>query len=640
MKGFLAVFGRELAERRLFLLTGIVGLVPLLLPLLPAAPMGDAQALRVSSAAAAALVASVALALLLGGTVIGTDLSQNRLGFYFSRPLPGWAIWLGKIAAAFTLTAAITLLLLLPALLVDGLRPMRGIGDMLPLLSLAERGNRHGSTLGLGSFLIAWALVVLALVLVAHTVGVMARARSWLLGLDIGACCLAIELVRRAAWRLFRLGAGGAFSLVTIGFLAAGLAALALAGAVQVARGRTDLARGHRLLSATLWGVLLAAALTAQVYMRWVAAATPAELTALHVIAPAPAGRWMAVGGPAAHRLGFEPEFLVDTASRRFIPLSPLLAREPRFSADGRRAVFLGEETGIAGHGVYTVDLTAPEPKPVRSRFAFAAPPSTFAISPDGERVAGFVGRRLIAADLSTGRLLATVSLEPSLSATEDGLLFTDPSHLRAYLWEHSLESPGTRILEADLATGRSAETGGFRGFTSGRRDLSADLGRLIVQSFRGMEASDAHAPLQAVEAGTGRHLLDFPSRGRSSVLVRCLAAGRYAERVLVPGGGRAVALLVLDAGGGELRRVAFPAPRFVALGGQPDADRLVYAVSADGKAWTSYLLDVRTGGTRLLGDRLAPLSAPPDLFRRGERELVRVDIATGAVRVLLRADA
>ena len=94
LQGLWAVLCREIAERRLLLLAAaLVGLVPLAVPFLPGVAAPDPGEIRTGTALALCLVVTAVLALTLGATVIAGDLSERRLGFYFSRPLAGWAIW-------------------------------------------------------------------------------------------------------------------------------------------------------------------------------------------------------------------------------------------------------------------------------------------------------------------------------------------------------------------------------------------------------------------------------------------------------------------------------------------------------------------------------------------------------------------
>jgi hypothetical protein len=644
MRAFLAVFGRELAERRLLLLIGLLGLVPLALPFLPGMPPGASQDLRDSSALALALAVGGGLALLLGATVIAADLSAGRLGFYFSRPLAGRWIWSGKLAAALALSLAAAGLVFLPTVLIDGIRLWRWLPIDLPRPHAQVSDGAADTTFGLLWFVLLWIALVLAAVVTAHAVAVIARSRSPLLGLDLLALVAGAGLAWSAGERLLAAGAHDAFWLACTGFGCAALAALALAGAVQVSRGRTDLRRGHRMLSATLWALLLAAALGMEAYSRWVVAATPADLTAFRELVPATQGSWLLVSGPAAHRAGYSPVFLVDLESRRFlsVPRTGLLAGSVSFSADGRHAAWLtsaGRSDGPPAE-VISADLTAARVVPVQGRLAFTRPAGQLALSADGSRLAAIDSGRLLAAEVATGRLLASAPLDPAMPAVPlyQGILFTDSSHVRAYLSASAEKGhEAVRIVELDLATGKLAETGRFDGSAFLPLDLSPDLRRLVVNRGPGEEVHEV------VDARTGEPVPDLP-RGVQRAAFSFLLDGAYAELEREPVRLGVMALAVRAAGGRELCRVGFPAPQHFRFGGQPDAGHLVYALSDSRRDWTSFLLDFRTGASRLLGQHLCPFTpwfgSPrrrADLFWR-RSEVVQLDLASGRARVLLEA--
>jgi hypothetical protein len=236
MKHLYAIAAREIAERRaLFALGLAVGLVPFLWPLNGFGGRVDREIF------AAVTIDSFLLgaAALCGASVIGRDLAENRLGFYFVRPVPWWSIWGGKMLAAVGLALGSALLVALPVILVDG--------------GAAPVGHPF-----------AIALAVLAAVLfvaVGHAASVAYRANSPLLILDLvlapvvfgSGLMLVKRLVAQKAlaphgWVPFPMSIFVLAGAVSFAFLAA--------GAVQVRQGRTDPRRGHKALSLTLWLLL------------------------------------------------------------------------------------------------------------------------------------------------------------------------------------------------------------------------------------------------------------------------------------------------------------------------------------------------------------------------------------------------
>ena len=61
---------------------------------------------------------------MLGSTIVGRDLSDRRLGFYFSRPLRGWTIFLGKLGGVLAVALGSTALVLTPSVVAGRRLPL------------------------------------------------------------------------------------------------------------------------------------------------------------------------------------------------------------------------------------------------------------------------------------------------------------------------------------------------------------------------------------------------------------------------------------------------------------------------------------------------------------------------------------
>jgi hypothetical protein len=643
MRGFTAVFGRELAERRMLLLLGITGLVPLLLPLFIPTYLGAADLRTVSAYFLAGIVAAV-LALGLGGSILASDAAERRLGFYFSRPLSGGAIWGGKLAAALALAVGIGVLVLLPALLFE------------------THARAEIAGFGAGRILLAVALLA-ALVLLAHALSTLLRTRSAWLALDLLAAAVVGLTAWSAAERLLRAGlttpvaTGGllpplfARPLTVVAPVV--LAAFLAGSAAQILGGRTDSRRGHRFLSLTLWSLLLVAALGFDGYSRWLIAATPADLTgSIFGVAAAPRGSAVVVQGFAAHREGYFPVFLLDTERGNFARLFPALRWDWRgtvqFSADGRWATWLEPQSPSAVSPVtlFRLDLTRPGARPVPTRLTYATRPLLLALSPDGRRLATLESRRLTVEEVDSARLLLSVPIEAA-DPWESRLQFVDDTHL---LHLHTARGEAVwprpraaiEIAELDLATGRQEVIGRTTSVEANSlADLSPDGSHFILHQ-------------------SGERLLLFRTRGavllaEVPALVRMsgfLADGRIAavEPTAAPSQDPRQ-LVLLSADGAVLRRFPFPGVRILRLAGEPSPGQLVVGVAtrADGTPgrwgdhWDSQLLDLATGESRLLGRGLYPLgdlaagpaSVGPRLFERTGGRVLLLDPASGKERQL-----
>jgi hypothetical protein len=451
MKALLAVTGRELAERRLlFLAALLLGLVALAAPWLPGSAGSDPTELKGAMATGLAMIVSFVLALVLGGVIVARDLGERRLGFYFARPLPGWAIWGGKMLAATLLSLGAGALVLLPALLAGGRIEFLGIGrgwgfDLLGDLSPA--------------FLVP--LGLLLLLVTAHAASIMIQARSpWLL-LDGAALALIVATLWVCRESLLRERALDVLRWTGTGFMIAALVSGALAGLVQVTRGRTDLHRGHRLLSLTLWGLLGAATLGCAAYTRWVLTAEPEDLVSFTSVVPSPAGSWIGLEGRVAGRGQLTPMFLFDVASGRSVRLVGTFQgyawEQPAFSANGRRAVWLEFHEG--GYDLLRLDLSRPGAEPVHPRISYPRMPQDLVLAPDGSRVAAVRDDRVTVEDLDTGRLVASSVALPDGDAGRVRLRFLDPGRVRIFQ-SSPVEGPGQvwrlTIMDLEIASRRS----------------------------------------------------------------------------------------------------------------------------------------------------------------------------------------
>lgn len=634
--GFGAILRRELAERWLLALAAaLLGLVPLAVPFLPLG-ISRAPDARAGTAIALAVIVSYVLALVLGSTVLARDLSERRLGFYFSRPLPGWAIWAGKLAGAVLLAFGCGVLVLLPSLLL-GDRPdpsgywTWGIGRV------ADSGPGFG----------LWAMTVLAVLLAANAFSIMVRSRSpWLL-LDLLAGTLLIGLFGIATGSLLTAWALGALAMAEIGLLVAVVLSFSAASAVQVTRARTDPQRGHRFLSLTLWGLLALSALVYSGYARWVLAASPEDLVAIEGVIPAPAGDWIAIGGSTgAGRGGFEPNFLFDTSSGRSFMIRSQSAGwgGVTFSQDGRHAAW-AQMTGRGGYpvAVHRLELSRPGAEPVATPIGFSEDvPHALVLSPDGERMACLVDERIVAQEMKNGRLLLAAPLPGGESWSVDRLRFLDSRTLRWYGTRTEKGKSNLRVLDFDLGTGRMVREIQVPGYGDALWlwGISPDGQRLLLKS-RTQDLNSQEVVLADLRTGEPPAVFRLP--GALSGL-SFLSDGRVVSAWRNQG---RIALHLLDGRGAELKSFDFPGGHRFRIGGQPAPGLLVITVIEDpsAKTWHNAVLDLESGDLRAIGEGsypegwpvLPPGSIGTQLFVEKEGGLVRIDPATGRRRVILR---
>jgi hypothetical protein len=665
MRAFIAVFEREVVERRLlFAASLLLALVPLAAPWIPGLAQRGGPELRSAVALILAVCFSFGLALILGATVVARDLAESRLAFYFSRPVPGWAVWAGKLSAAAALALSAGVLILAPATAVDRRLDLGSWWD--------------GRVTGTAGSLLLWLAGVVLLAVLGHAASVALRSRSpWLL-LDFVGLGVIAWLAWTAMRRLFFAGAFGAAFLAGTAVAALGAAAFLAAGAVQVVKGRTDLRRGHRLLSLTLWVALLAASLSAQGYAAWVLAAEPKDLDEVGLSELASESSWIAIFGPAAKRADYRPEFLLDTASGRFARVRFFLP--PRFTSDGRWAVWLEPESMQRYTGSYELlrlDLRDPESRPERTRMTYLGRfPPMLAVSQNGRLAAIANGRRLTIEEVPSGRLLAAADLPRELDPAEDALLFVAPGKVRIFDYETAPQIgaeliPGALVIrELEVGGGGLMRTEWIEQIVQPQWNFLLPIGQeprhlewigQIVQPkwnagdlwlFRPSEISADGARLlvrrsdhryAVFDAGSGSVLAELPPAGERS-RASFLADGRIA----LVSGSRPKELRIFARDFVLERSFRFADAAALRLGGQPAPDRLVVATSpkrsGTWKRNEALILDLATSSVRRLGDGLVPMpysllgpeSAGARLFwRDGISRLVQVDLATGRERVV-----
>jgi hypothetical protein len=635
MRGFAAVFLREMFERRLLGVVSLaLGLVAVVLPLIPGLLTGGLSVGELQGALAfgCALLLTVLLALFLGGSVIVSDLVERRLGFYFARPLAGWAVWAGKLAAALTLVLGAGFLVFLPALLAGGsfsLNGVWGLGDF--------------NVTGL-SLVLTWIVGLLLLLLATHVASVVIRARSvWAL-LDVLALALVAGLVWGALrWLhsegvVFRLtywsrrsGQLGILAWMEIGFFAALLLALAVAGALQVMQGRTDVRRSHRVLSLSLWGVLLTAAFLFMGVAGWTLSAGPDDLLGVTHIAASPGGRWVAFTGPVAGRPGYDPSFLYDVDSGRSIrarfgvlSLYNTFDSWVRFSADGRRAIWLElENPPYPPVTLYQLDLTRPGARPQRTSITLPGIPTGLALSPDGRRVAIYGWDRRLTVEEIGGRLLAAVPFSgygsiPLLAFAGEDRVRVFESHFvydgfRNLMWSQGSDTP-SRIFELDLAASppRLAPTGTMPQAPQVREmELAPDGDRALQRSRDTLRLFDVRSGEVLAALGDGTTRGSFLNDGR--IVLEARVPGGEELRLLSPDGRT------------QLWRLPFPGARTLTVAVQRAGTDPLRVVTSGPRptdpATQLWQVDLAHGTARSLGRRaLGRLEFPLLILRPPQR--------------------
>jgi hypothetical protein len=286
MRAFVAIAAREIAQRWVLLaVAAVLGWLPVVgmyLDRAGALPFGIAPLVVYVVARAFWIVAFA-----VGMSLLGRQLHDGKLAFYFARPVSGWAIAGGKLIGAGAAVLLAELLVLAPTALQSE------TFDGAWILTVAHSGPEDlvAAELFFGCGLVA---------------GVLARSRSSWFAIDAAGLVTVVLLVVRVIDRITTLGqrywvyydgrwqrpwelptaqplgleewrvlirAENSF-LANVhllwGWLAiAAAVALLAAAAAGVVFGRTDGERAHRALSTTLWSSLCAVGAAGLAVAHW-----------------------------------------------------------------------------------------------------------------------------------------------------------------------------------------------------------------------------------------------------------------------------------------------------------------------------------------------------------------------------------
>jgi hypothetical protein len=447
-----------------------------------------------------------------------------------------------------------------------------------------------------------------------------------------------------------------------VGCAVAALVALVFAGAVQTAVGRTDLRRGHRALSLTLWGTVLLALATLGAFVHWVVDVSIMDLDQAEASVVAPQGGWLEVSGKARHRGEYYPTFLFDSSSERKIRL-PSQSTRVSFSGDGRHAAWFEAAERSGGWRLaqlVVADLAADHPRPRRTNLIMEAPHwFGFALSPDGHRAA-MIDRSANAVslfELPEGRSLGSVRATLPWGVS---IAFVSPDRVRLHVLDQQSKDPETyalRILETSTESPHFEEIGRIERITSSffpRFFAPSDPAdtRLLMRP----QSETYETSVVLVDRTSGATLATIVPWGHQNTDAGFLSDGRVA--VAAATNGRAT-VRRLDSFGREELSIDLGAGAAIHLGGEPAPGHLLVSVAPDGPWWnvtgsTLYDVDLAHGGARtvrtnatlrpVLEDLLGRTAGPAPvgslrtrLVLTAESQLGIYDPTTGTVKPFLQ---
>ena len=651
MKYLLLVAHREVrSNRQIFLIAIAIGILPLIFPFVPGLDRWPHTMVRSTSSLFCAIGLALILSVALGWSLIGRDLAERRLSFYFAKPLPSAAIWGGKSLGAILIVATATVLVLIPAEIMGG-GPSQAVLDLMGSVSPRFRTRL---LMSYTAFLAAFAAVCTFLLAFSHALGLILRSRSGWAAVHFPLLLTSILLGTISARRLAQNEALGALPVFGLALALLVLISLWSALAMQVSMGRTDIVRGHHVLSWVLWPPLIAGLLACDLGTRWLVDVTADDLASIKVVSQANRGTWISLVGRAKYRGDYYPVLLFDTGTGRSLRTGAV--REgwpedlPLISEKGNRAVWLRGRPGEERLSLFMADLDG---EPLRTvRVPVHVSGMTFlSISADGTRVALLQPNLVTLYTLPEGEFVGGTSLRaPDQIPLEVQFLSSDV--VRIYI-SHDKKGPvfsrDLEILEFDAAA-RILVTTGKIGGVSG----------VVISSDPSIQALITRRPM---EEGGQVSLWDARTgEAKKSPLLpgpmgwpRFLADGRMVAMTMQEH--ENARLHTFTPEGAEIRAIDLPG-KWVRLGAEYAPGRLVVAVyqaSANSfEQWSLYLVDLESGEVRRRADGLVPLdywdwrltifvlaSSLPggrqrNLYSSADAALVEFDPVTGTHRTLI----
>lgn len=391
MTAAMLIATRELRDRsRLFLIAAAMAVVPFF----AAFAVRENRSLAIATVAAFLATAySAALALALGVSAVGREMTEKRLSFFFAKPVSPASIWIGKVTAGLATVFGALAMILLPTYL------------------FAHSGWSSMWTTG-GDGILAYAVISgVVFFFFGHTASTMLRSRSARVGIDF-ALMVVMALTMFAMLRPILMGGGlDVVILILAVFSGAFLLLLAVAPIWQLSRGRVDARGNHAALSTAIWSGTAVLVLIAAGYAYWVISPPLSQIADVFAIEQSPSGRWVYVAGHTSGRGSYLASYLVDTSNgeRERVPLSAW--GRLHFAPDGNTAAWMEPADLFATSGLYRLHTRRLEAgtKQIATPL-IGTMPREAALSQDGSRIAMVRGKQLEVYEVATGRLLGAAN--------------------------------------------------------------------------------------------------------------------------------------------------------------------------------------------------------------------------------------
>lgn len=579
----LIIAAREIRERTLVLMVAAFSaVVPFIVLNLPGSRRTGGMEMIGAVGTVGAVSFTIAMAFILGASILGRELTERRLSFYFARPVNASAIWFGKLLAAIVLLGCSFAIIFVPSMLAGR--------------STWERALNVGP----GRVVVFTAVVTFTLFLISHALSTAVRSRSGFAGLDLAG----VVIAGAAAWviltSLLHALAVQLAKAVSLTLLAGLIVSLIGAGAWQLSRGRADSRRSHLEMSKFFWTALAVVLVVVGVYTAWVFAADVDDLREDVDGIQSSSGQWAAIGGTSPFRSDFYSMFLVDLAHGTSIRFPSARFSGPSFTRNGDAAFSEAARSGFRGRSMndVVVHRFGRDQEPVHTGITDGG---NVVVSDDLNRLA-VVGHKTVAIhEIDSKRLVASAALPAQATSRYTRAFFVTPDVLRIVSSRRENEGRGpsifhVTIMELNAATRKLTETGTWSTTAVSLSFRASGDGSILLANRFG-DVDGPRTLLLDGRTAAVRAVLDAPSGGYWAM--RILADGRIA--VVSSGPERTLRLFAPD--GSPLRDIPIGSAERIRVGNETQDGHLIVSLylkqtweGSTGQGWETLVVDLNGG--------------------------------------------
>ncbi len=474
LKSLFAVALREVKSRvTLFGAALVIGFLPLLTPVFSkfGLEIGSNDVGIITFAIM--ICTAFAFSSLLGEGILGREIANRQISFYFSRPISSLTLYLGKILGALSIITVAQFLTALPS-----------------LIFFSSQSHQFFAPYSLTIYTIV-SLVCFSL---ATTGSIIFRSKSLWLIADLVLTPISLLLAAFAFLVVFVAYFNPQYGTYDIDkvlvFLPITFSLLLLVGlGVAFSIGRTNIKQIHKSLSIGFWSTVLVVLMSGFGFSQWIVSASPEDLTNVGYGKANSKGNWIYFNGVGWGRGSYPLSYLLNVNNGNYhsfgnFSKSPY---EIKFSPNGNKAVWLESKTNLWGLladkvSLVKADLTNDKINPVYTNILLSSF-GDLTLSDDGSVIAFTRDKMITLFDLNTDKELTTVHI-PVPNGFFKGGVFLNNELARFYIFDEDQRKGDiytVRIFELNINDKKLVEVGQAMSFRFNQILLSNDKEKMIL---------------------------------------------------------------------------------------------------------------------------------------------------------------